>query len=181
MPRPPPLFLHDAVAVGATENTALPVLKWKRPKKEKNKKQKQRLLNILKSYLPVIYANKYLYMRKNTPVYCRLNLYENLRELMRIKVQHLLSVWKKKKYIKVFYNNNFDKVCVVPCCLFLSGFFSISCLKPTILECIATKRDKVVQILSVTSRVLCIGYGLFPLRSPRSELWFCQPDIECSS
>lgn len=27
-------------------------------------------------------------------------------------------LYERKKYIKVFYNNNFDKVCVVPCCLF---------------------------------------------------------------
>lgn len=74
-------------------------------------------MNILKSYLPVIYANKYLYMRKNTPVYCRLNLYENLRELMGIK-SNTFCLYERKKYIKVFYNNNFDKVCVVLCCLF---------------------------------------------------------------
>lgn len=27
-------------------------------------------------------------------------------------------LYERKKYIKVFYNNNFDKVCVVLCCLF---------------------------------------------------------------
>lgn len=54
-------------------------------------------MNILKSYLPVIYANKYLYMRKNTPVYCRLNLYENLRELMRIKSNTFCLYERKEK------------------------------------------------------------------------------------
>lgn len=56
-------------------------------------------------------------MRKNTPVYCRLKLYGNLREFTGNK-SNTFCLYERKKYIKVFYNNNFDKVCVALCCLF---------------------------------------------------------------
>ena len=55
-------------------------------------------------------------MRKNTPVYCRLQLYGNLRELNGNK-SNTFCLYERKKYIKVFYNNNFDNVSVTLCCL----------------------------------------------------------------
>lgn len=47
---------------------------------KKTKKEKKKTIEYIKE-LPACYLNKYLYMRKNTPVYCRLNLYGNLRDI----------------------------------------------------------------------------------------------------
>lgn len=48
--------------------------------KDQKRKKKKKTIEYIKD-LPACYLNKYLYMRKNTPVYCRLNLYGNLRDI----------------------------------------------------------------------------------------------------
>lgn len=107
-------------------------------------------------------------MRKNTPVYCRLNLYENLRELMRIKSNTFcLYERKKKKSIKVFYNNNFDKVCVVPCCLFLDCFLNcrLQPKRPLCASCFHVR-------LNSNANITNIAYILGNIGSyHKTELW----------
>lgn len=74
---------------------------------------------------------------------------------------------EKKKSIKVFYNNNFDKVCVVPCCLFLDCFLNcrLQPKRPLCASCFHVR-------LNSNANITNIAYILGNIGSyHKTELW----------